>query len=180
MKSLSKNFLITFLVFLAIASLFSIYLSPDQETTKLDITSMVNKINQGEVNSIKIIDNKIVLTLADETLVEVQKEPTESLGDLLNNYQVDSEKLKQVKIEVEQDSSLEFWMMALLPFSSSSTFGSSFDSLETTAGFSFKALMLKPKRWLVGSIERILNSNTSPGLAISLESLIGLSESSEI
>jgi len=116
MKKLSKNFLIIFLIFLAIASLFSVYVAPEEETAKLDIISMVTKINQDEVNSIKVVDNKIILTLNDESLVEVQKEPTESLGALLKNYNVDPEKLQGVKVEVEQDSSLEFWLMALLPF----------------------------------------------------------------
>jgi len=116
MKSLSKNFLIIFLIFLAIASLFSVYVTPEEETAKLDIISMVTKINQGEVNSIKVVDNKIILTLNDESLVEVQKEPTESLGALLKNYNVDPEKLQGIKVEVEKDSGLEFWLMALLPF----------------------------------------------------------------
>ncbi|MAF13557.1 MAG: cell division protein FtsH, partial [Parcubacteria group bacterium] len=116
MKNLSKNFLIVFLVFLAVASLFSIYLGPEQEATKLDIISMVEKINSGEVESVKVIDNKIELSLADGTLAEVRKEPTESLGELLKNYNVDAEKLALVSVEVEQDSSFEFWMMALLPF----------------------------------------------------------------
>ena len=116
MKNLSKNLLVLFLVFLVITSLFSFGLNPEKEKANLDIISMVEKINQGEVREIKIIDNKIELTLADGTLTEVQKEAGESLGDLLKNYNVNAEKLKEIKIEVKQDSSLEFWLTALLPF----------------------------------------------------------------
>jgi len=116
MKNLAKNFLVVFLIFLFIASLFSVYLNPEQEKTKLDIITMIDKINQGEIKSIKVVNDKIDLTLADGTLAEVQKEPTESFGELLKNYQVDQEKLKQLKIEVEKDSSFEFWLAALLPF----------------------------------------------------------------
>ncbi len=116
MKNLTKNFLVTFLVFLVVASLFSIYVGPGEDKTSLDITSMVDKINQGEVKSIELVDNKISLALNDGTMAEVQKEPNESLGELLKNYNVDPDKLKQIKIEVKQDSSLEFWLAALLPF----------------------------------------------------------------
>ena len=116
MKNLGKNFLIVFLIFLVVASLFSIYLNPSEQKTELDITSMIGKINQGQVQSIKVIDNKLELTLTDGSLAEVRKEPTESLGELLKNYQVDLEKLALIKIAVEQDSSIEFWLAALLPF----------------------------------------------------------------
>ncbi|MFA5021768.1 MAG: ATP-dependent zinc metalloprotease FtsH [Patescibacteria group bacterium] len=116
MKNLTKNFLIIFLVFLVVAGLFSVYLNPEKAKTQLDITAMVDKINQGQIKSAVVVDNNITLTLADNSIAEVQKEPTESLGSLLKNYNVDPEKLKQVKITVGQNSSLEFWLVTLLPF----------------------------------------------------------------
>ncbi|MFA6215718.1 MAG: ATP-dependent zinc metalloprotease FtsH [Patescibacteria group bacterium] len=116
MKNLAKNFLIIFLVFLVLASLFSVYVSPQKPAATIDITTMVEKINQGQVTAIKIIDNKIELTLADGSLEEVQKEPTESLGQLFSDYKADPEKVKLVKIQVVQDSSLNFWLTAILPF----------------------------------------------------------------
>jgi len=116
MKNLAKNFLVVFLVFLFVISLFSVYLNPEQEKTKLDIITMVDKINQGEIKSIKVVNDRIDLTLNDGTLAEVQKEATESFGDLIKNYQVDQEKLKQLKIEIEKDSSFEYWLATLLPF----------------------------------------------------------------
>ncbi|MFA6410134.1 MAG: ATP-dependent zinc metalloprotease FtsH [Candidatus Buchananbacteria bacterium] len=116
MKNLTKNFLVIFLVFLVVASLFSVYLNPESQKTTLDITTMVEKINQGQVKTMKVVDNKIILGLTDNSTAEVQKEPTESLGALLKDYSVDTEKLKQVKVSVEQDSSLEFWLTTLLPF----------------------------------------------------------------
>ncbi|MBI3290700.1 ATP-dependent zinc metalloprotease FtsH [Candidatus Falkowbacteria bacterium] len=116
MKNLSKNLLIAFLVFLAIASLFSIYITPEEDMADLDIIAMVDKINSGEVRSIEVIDSRVVMTLTDESLAEIQKEPNESLGELLNNFNVDQEKLKGVEIRIKQDSGLEFWLTTLLPF----------------------------------------------------------------
>jgi len=116
MKKLTKNILISVVVFFAIASLFSLYLGPTEEPATLGIIAMVEKINQGEVKAIKVIDDKIELTLSDDSIAEVRKEPTESLGELLNNFQVDQERLKEIAISVEEDSSLEFWLTAILPF----------------------------------------------------------------
>ncbi len=115
MKNLGKNLILVFLVFLVVISLFSFYISPQPEKTPLGIISMVEKINQGEVKLIEVVDNKIILTLTDDTLAEVHKEPTESLGDLLNNYRVDPEKIKGIEIEVKQNSGWEFWLTNLLP-----------------------------------------------------------------
>ena len=109
---------------------------------------MVEKINQGEVREIKIIDNKIELTLADGTLTEVQKEAGESLGDLLKNYNVNAEKLKEIKIEVKQDSSLEFWLTALLPFLIPFSFiaGFIYFMMRQVQGANSKALMFGQSR----------------------------------
>ncbi len=113
MKNLTKNLLITFFIFLIIASLFSIYLNPLGPAERFDITTLVEKINQEEIKSILIEDNLLTLTLNDGKSAQVQKEPSESLGDLLNNYKVDSEKLKKVKIEVKPASGFEDWVPLL-------------------------------------------------------------------
>ncbi|MFA6322556.1 MAG: ATP-dependent zinc metalloprotease FtsH [Candidatus Buchananbacteria bacterium] len=115
-KKLSKNFLVIFLVFLAIASLFSIYINPEKTKTTIDIISLVDKINKNEVKEIKVVDNDVTVTLNNGDLAEVKKEAGESLGQLLNNYHVDAEKLKTIKIEVQANNSLDFWLASLLPF----------------------------------------------------------------
>ncbi len=113
MKNLTKNLLFTFFIFLAIASLFSIYLNPSGSTEKFDITTLVNKINQEEIDSILINDTLLTLSLKDGSSAQAQKESSESLGDLLNNYGVDPEKLKKVKIEVKPASGFENWIPLL-------------------------------------------------------------------
>ena len=115
MKNLGKNLIVVFIVFLVIISLFSFYITPQPDRTPLGISAMVEKINQGEVKSIEVVDSKIILTLTDDTLAEVNKEPTESLGDLLNNYQADATKLKDIEITVKQANGWEFWAGTLLP-----------------------------------------------------------------
>lgn len=116
MKNLTKNILIVFATFMVLTGLFSIYLAPTNQAKPLDITGMVNKIDQGEVKSISISENTITLVLTDDTSAEVKKEPTESLGELLKNYNVNQDKLKAIPVEVTEGSSAEFWLSTLLPF----------------------------------------------------------------
>ncbi|MFA6255405.1 MAG: ATP-dependent zinc metalloprotease FtsH [Patescibacteria group bacterium] len=116
MKKLSRNFLVIFLVFLVIASLFSVYINPEKPPTDIDITTMISKIDQGEVKEIKVVDNQIILTLKDNSTVQTQKETTESLSTLLKNYNVDPAKLAGIQVSVGQPSGFEFWLTMLLPF----------------------------------------------------------------
>ena len=116
MKNLTKNILIVFVTFMVLTGLFSIYLAPAKQAKPLDITGMVNKIDQGEVKSISISENTITLTLTDGTFSEVKKESAESLGELLKNYNVNQDKLKAIPVEVKEGSGVEFWLTTLLPF----------------------------------------------------------------
>ena len=116
MKNFAKNFLIIFLIFVFISSLFSFYIAPEKEKEQIGILAVVEKINLGQVDSIKIIDNQLIIGLKDGTEVEAAKEVNEPLSTLLKNFNVDPEKLKEVKISVEEDRSLNFWLAALLPF----------------------------------------------------------------
>ena len=99
-----------------IASLFSVYLNPEKPPTNIDITTLIGKIDQGEVKEIKVVDNQIIVTLKDNSTVQTQKEPTESLSTLLKNYNVDSAKLAGVQVSVGQPSGFQFWLTMLLPF----------------------------------------------------------------
>ena len=51
MKKLTKNILVAFLIFLAIAAVFSLYDISAQESTEIDVTTLINQIevrNQNE------------------------------------------------------------------------------------------------------------------------------------
>ena len=56
------------------------------------------------------------MVLLDDTKEEILKEPQDSLSGLLKNYDVKPEKIKNIKIEVKQDSGFAYWMKTLLPF----------------------------------------------------------------
>jgi len=116
MKDLTKKLVIVFLVFLFIIALFNLSITPSSAPAPIDILTMVQKIDSGEVDSINVVENQLKITLKTGDLLEAAKEPTESLGALLKNYNVDPERLKEIKINIEQESGFNFWMTMILPF----------------------------------------------------------------
>ncbi len=116
MKSLTKNFLIFFIVFLVIAGLFSIYAAPISDSQKVDITTLINELNQEKIKSITVRGGELNIILNDGAKQTVSKETNESFSDLIKNYQVNPEKLSKVSIEVKENEGLNFWLSAILPF----------------------------------------------------------------
>ncbi len=115
-NSLFKNFLIFFIIFIAIASIFSLYNSNVNQPEKISLGKMVQLINDNQVKLLEVEGEKINLTLNDDSQKTTLKEPAESLSELLANYSIEAEKLQQLDINIKEDSSLSVWMTTLLPF----------------------------------------------------------------
>lgn len=115
LRKLLKNFLIFFIAFVVIASVFNA-LSPTGQTDKVTIPALVEHINKGNVKAIEIKHDTLTVALNDGKKIEVLKEQGEPLSVLLKNYGVPSEKLQAIAIEVKQDSAWQIWLGALLPF----------------------------------------------------------------
>ncbi|MDP3986012.1 MAG: ATP-dependent zinc metalloprotease FtsH [Candidatus Veblenbacteria bacterium] len=116
MRTIVKNFLIFFLVFLLLASLFSLYDSGDNKAEQVSLDQIVLAIDEGTAKNIEISGDELTATLSDGRVMRTQKEPTDSLSQLVANYSVDPAKLRGVTIEVKQASGLSFWLITILPF----------------------------------------------------------------
>jgi len=115
-NSLIKNFLIFFVVFLVIISLFSLYNSPTNQKERIDISRFINELNHQNVKSVLIDSNKLTITLKDASEKIIQKEPSESLSTLLKNYNFDFNLLKDVTVTVKEEAGSTFWLNTVLPF----------------------------------------------------------------
>jgi len=116
MKTIVKNILIVFLVLLIVSGIFTLYSSPFDSYENIPLNQVVEHINNDEVAKITVIEDKLELELKDETKKISQKEKGVGLTESLSNYDVDTEKFKQIILEIKQDSGLGFWLMTLLPF----------------------------------------------------------------
>jgi cell division protease FtsH len=115
MRPQSRQILLGIIVFLIIASLFSLYNSPLEKPKRIDLGTLINQIEDESVKSIIVKNNELEVTLENDEKQIVEKEASESLSTLLNNYNVDAEKMKKVAIEVKADSGWKFWLSATLP-----------------------------------------------------------------
>ena len=115
MKKLSKNILLAFLVFLAISALFSFYDLPAEKPEIINIGTLINQIEQEEIQSIIIDDNKLEIKLKNGETKISRMEAAESLSTLLSNYQVAPEKIRPIAIEVKNNEDWKFWLITILP-----------------------------------------------------------------
>jgi len=116
MKTILKNILIFFIIFLVTASLLSFLSEPYKQKEKYDLTKFIQEINQENVKKIRLEGNKINFTLKDGSEKITYKEQEETLTNLFKNYQISPQKLKNISITVKEKDGLGFWLGVILPF----------------------------------------------------------------
>ena len=116
MKNLVKNFLIFFIVFLAIAALFTYFGTSKNNVTTVGIETMISQIDNSQVDSIGVQGDTLNVKLKNGDTETVAKETGDTLSQLLNNYGVDKSKLAGIKIEVQNQSGLDFLLITILPY----------------------------------------------------------------
>ena len=116
MKYLFKNLLIAFLAFLTIAGLFALFNETGEKPEEISLNQLVEQINQEQVSKIIIIGEKLEIELKNNVKQVSTKERESSLTESLKNFNIDSEKLKLINLEVKGESGLAFWIGVVLPF----------------------------------------------------------------
>ncbi|MDO8669641.1 MAG: ATP-dependent zinc metalloprotease FtsH [Candidatus Buchananbacteria bacterium] len=116
MKKITRQLLIAFLVFLIFASILSFISLPAEKPANITITQLLDQIDKNQVESITVRANSLDIKLVGGAKQVLEKEPSESLSTLLKNYNVDTEKLKNIAIDVKADSGTKFWASIILPF----------------------------------------------------------------
>lgn len=116
MKSLIKNFLVFFTVFLLMAAVFGRFGGAGQKAVSVGIETLVSQLNNQAVAQVAIVGDKIELTLKNGQSQTVKKEPGETFSQIVKNFNIEPAKLSGVKIEVRADQGLDYWLAAILPF----------------------------------------------------------------
>jgi len=104
MDKLLKNISFVLMFFLLIAGIMILYSGPAQKPANISLSELVNQINDEKVKDISIDSNDLNINLKDETKEKSIKEPQSSLTESLVNYGVDKDKIKEVQININQDS----------------------------------------------------------------------------
>jgi len=116
MNYLLKNLLIAFLAFLTIAGLFALTSGTGQKSKEISLNQLVDQINQEQISEIIIRGDVLEIGLKNGEKEKATKEKETSLTESLKNYNVDSEKLKLINLEIKGESGMTFWLTAILPF----------------------------------------------------------------
>jgi len=116
MKKTLQQFLIAIIIFLLLGGLLSLYNFSDQKPRQTNIMELLGQIQNEQIKTIVVRDNRLDITTTADQKEFVLKESQESFGDLLKNYQVDPEKIKKISsIDVKNESGWKFWLANLLP-----------------------------------------------------------------
>ncbi|NTV40856.1 MAG: ATP-dependent zinc metalloprotease FtsH [Candidatus Moranbacteria bacterium] len=117
MEKLIKNIALVIFAFLLISGIMVLYSAPVQKPVEISLSELANQINEGKVKDIAVEENNLVVNLIDGTKEKSVKESQSSLTETLDNYGVDKEKTKAVKIEIKQPSGLSSFVQGVvLPF----------------------------------------------------------------
>jgi len=115
MKNLFKNFFLILIIFLTISYLFSLYSTKSMPVEKIGLERLVQEINNEEVASITVKGDNLSIALKDNRQQTADKEPGESLSQLLRNYEVSSEKMTAVNVKIKNDSTATIILTTILP-----------------------------------------------------------------
>lgn len=116
MRTIVKNFLIIFLAFLLLASVFSFFDSSREREERVGLDRIILALEQETAQKVTISPDELKLTLKDGSILVAKKEAGETLSELANNYGVDPAKILRVEQEVVEPSGLSYWVATLLPF----------------------------------------------------------------
>ena len=114
MRNLIKNFVAILLIFLVIASIFTLFSKPFEEVKELSLTQLIDDINQGKIKEITVSGNNLEVIYQDDTKANSIKETENALSQSLIDYGVDKNKLETVNINIKEESGLSAWAAPLL------------------------------------------------------------------
>jgi len=109
-KSISKNLLFIFLIFLTISAIFALFSQPLEQEKEISLSQLVKDVEEEKIKEIIVSGNEISITYLDETKAKTRKETELALSDTLLNYGLSEEKINKANIGVKKEGGLLFWL----------------------------------------------------------------------
>lgn len=101
-KGLFKNILFIILVFISLGAVFTLFNQPSEEIEEISVTKLVEDINQEKINKITVSGTEITIGYKDESQALARKEENSTIDEVLLNFGVSQEKLKNVDFDFKQ------------------------------------------------------------------------------
>ncbi|MBT4917150.1 ATP-dependent zinc metalloprotease FtsH [Candidatus Peregrinibacteria bacterium] len=96
-----------------------IYNGGQQQSTEISLNTLVEKADTGEIQELRISDNRIHVALVDGSQLHTFKEPGSSIYELLERAGVKQKVISTLPITVEDTESSKFWtdlLIGMIPF----------------------------------------------------------------
>ncbi len=116
MKSFFKNFLVFLLVFLVVASLFSLITSKADAPENVSMSDFARLVKDEQISEIVISGDKINIILNSGEKKVSKKESSESLLGLFSNFSIEADKISRINILVKDEEGFGVFIKSLLPF----------------------------------------------------------------
>lgn len=111
-----SNILSTILIFIIIATLYSLFIENKSKTEEVGISQLSADIKSELVSDIIVEGDKLVVSYKDKTEKISKKEVGGTLSETLVNYGVTPKELSSVKIEINRPTGVGYWLLNLAPF----------------------------------------------------------------
>ena len=114
MKNLAKNFVIIFIIFLAISALFTLLSQPFEKVQEISLTQLAKEINNENIKKIVVNGNDLQITYKNDSQATGIKETELGLSQSLLNYGAKPENLEKIDIEQTKETGLAVWLGPIL------------------------------------------------------------------
>ena len=104
------------LILLILISFYSFFTETGTPSEEISLSALAQAIEFGEVQSIEVAGDALIIKLTDNTERLAKKEVESSLSQSLANYGVSSDKLRGVIVTIKNPSGVGFWLVNILPF----------------------------------------------------------------
>lgn len=113
-NSFVTNFIISILVLFLVLSVYSL-ISGGTNKEEVSISELASRVKLGEVEEIKVQNGVIEAVFKDQTIKTSKKEESSSIAETLSAYGVSPEELGNVKVSVNNDGGILYWIFNLSP-----------------------------------------------------------------
>ncbi len=118
MNSLVRNFILIILSLLLIAGIMSSFVNTTAKPQEVGVNTLIESLEKGEIKRIEVLGDTVLGYGADENakVLQVKKEVGQSFSELMKDYGVSQEKLKQVNVEIKEPTGWRLWLGQILPY----------------------------------------------------------------
>ncbi|MFH1286718.1 MAG: ATP-dependent zinc metalloprotease FtsH [Candidatus Magasanikbacteria bacterium] len=118
MKNLIKNFAIIFVVLFLVAGFVSFADFGGEKPESVSVNRVIDEINAENISEGSIQGDKVLITLRgqEKPTLEMKKEPGQSFSELMENMEVDPQKVALANVSVEKETGSAYWLRVLAPY----------------------------------------------------------------